>query len=89
MKKLYSFYLDCGRMGDLSGIFVADEDDVARIEGKRVNFGEVLGKHSDVNVKFEAAETLSVLTDDQSFISKFEELKCESGYNPLKYIYDE
>lgn len=48
MKKLYSFELDWGRMGSLEGLFIAEEKDVKDIIGKNVQFGEVLGKHSDV-----------------------------------------
>lgn len=34
MKKLYSFYWDCGRMGNLEGLFIAEESEDAPDEYK-------------------------------------------------------
>ena len=88
MKKLYKFYLDCGRMGDLTGIFVAEERDIEKVIDKEIYFGEVLGKHSEI-VDTMRKEYFQVLTDDQDFIDKFVSMKCESGYNPLNYLPEE
>jgi hypothetical protein len=85
MNKLYRFSVDFGRMGDLSGIFVSDDKEVANLIGKTVYFGEVLGKHSDISLKIESTHFV-MLTDDQSFITKFEQLNCTSGTNPFNYI---
>lgn len=87
MKKLYKFRFDCGRMGELSGLFVADEEDINNVIGETVYFGEVLGKHSEIYGELEEAD-FKVITDDQGFINKFEELDCETGYNPFNYIED-
>lgn len=87
MKKLYEFNWDCGRMGDLNGLFIADEADVAAIVGKEIYFGEVLGKHSEISGTLDD-EDLTVKSDDQDFITKFIEIMGEgtiSGYNPLDY----
>ena len=73
MKAIYEFDIDYGRMGDLKGVFVADQDEVAEMLGRTVYLGEVLGKHSDVSVAI-TDETLTVKTDDQDFIRKFEEI---------------
>ncbi len=91
MKKLYSFYWDCGRMGDLEGIFTAEEEEVEKNIGKEVCFGEVLGKHSEIYGSLDE-EDLTVLSDDQEFISKLEEVLGEgpvSGYNPIASIREE
>jgi len=45
---LYRFNLSWGRMGDLDGLFIATEEEVASVMGQEVYFGEVLGKHSEV-----------------------------------------
>lgn len=87
MKKLYKFALDCGRMGSLRGVFVAEVKDVERMLGSRVYFGEVLGKHSDISATITGDHVVPV-TDDAEFIRKFEELQLATGYNPLHY-YDE
>ena len=87
MLKLYKFELDYGRMGDLSGIFVADDKDIVESRGKCVNFGEALGKHSEVYIEDFSPETcLTELTSDIEFINKFLDFECEVGYNPLEYI---
>lgn len=87
MKGIYSFKWDCGRMGDLTGMFVADSADVKNIIGKRVYFGDVLGKHSDVEGTVKSVD-FTLETDDQEFIAKFEDIFGEdfaTGYNPLDY----
>ena len=88
MNKLYKFYWDCGRMGHLSGIFVADDEAVKEVIGKEIYFGEVLGKHSEIFGYLDEKD-LTVLTDDQVFIKKFLELDCECGRNPINYLPEE
>lgn len=90
MKKLYSFNWECGRMGDLYGLFVADEKDVAEVVGKTIYFGEVLGKHSDVYGEVEECD-FTVVTDDQTVINILVDAMSGtslSGYNPLEYYRD-
>lgn len=91
MKKLYSFYSSCGRDGNVEGLFVAEEKDVKNVIGKKVYFGEILGKHSEVfgvleNGDFEkvnvSAETVKELVD----VFGGDDI-C--GYNPLKYLYED
>jgi hypothetical protein len=86
MEGIYSFCWVCGRMGSLEGIFVADAEEVKKIIGKRIYFGEVLGKHSEVEGVIEE-EDITLKTTDQDFIAKFEEYNLSSGYNPLDYYY--
>ena len=86
MEKLYKFSVNCGRMGTLSGVFVAEEEKVQTIMGEKAYFGEVLGKHSDITVKIDDT-VLTVLTDDHEFIKKAEEYKLVPiGHNPLDYM---
>jgi hypothetical protein len=87
------FHWNCGRMGDLHGTFIVDQGEYDRLMsaiGTRIYFGEVLGKHSDVEGEL-GAEDLEVVTDDQAFLLKARELGIDmaSGYNPLDYIADE
>jgi len=90
MRKLYEFELDCGRMGSLTGRFVLDEEGQKQLEesyGKVVYFGEVLGKHSDVQVKL-APNQFTVVTDNQEFLNMAARLgvSLNSGYNPFHYM---
>ena len=87
MLKLYKFHWDCGRMGDLDGLFVAEASEIEALIGKTVYFGEVLGKHSDMYGTLDA-EDLVVKSDDQEFIAKLIEVVGAgtiSGHNPLDY----
>jgi hypothetical protein len=85
---LYRMVWDAGRMGTLSGLFTATDEEVKAAIGQRVYFGEVLGKHSEVYGTLEKSE-VSLVTDDPAFVSKFDEYGCASGYNPLDYINEE
>lgn len=89
MKKLFKFHWDCGRMGDVEGVFVADDGDVEKAIGKRVYFGEILGKHSDIFGTLDAKD-LTVVTDNQDFIEKAVRYGIGStGHNPLHYLSEE
>lgn len=85
MRKLYRFAADFGRMGRLSGIFSADEKDIENSIGKTVNFGEVLGKHSEIVLNI-TNDDFTEITGDQEFIDKFEQYNCSMGHNPLEYL---
>lgn len=87
MRKLYRFYWDCGRQGDVDGLFTSEESTVNESIGKHVYFGEILGKHSEVHGTL-SAEDIEVVSDDQDFIEKLENLLGTniSGYNPLHYL---
>jgi hypothetical protein len=86
MKKLYKFYWDCGRQGSVGGIFISNEKTISAALGKNCYLGEVLGKHSEIYGTLDEKD-LTVLTDDQDFIEKFEKYIGKStGHNPLNYI---
>lgn len=88
MKKLYRFSVNCGRQGQLSGIFVREHLEVAKLFGEVVHFGEVLGKHSDISLEIKS-EYFTVLTEDQGFINKFDSLCLETGIIPFDYLEEE
>lgn len=87
MKKLYSFYWDCGRSGGLSGLFIAEESEVQKILGKEVYFGEVLGKHSEIYGTVDIDDIEEVSSDTEK-VEWLENLlgSTISGYNPLDYF---
>jgi hypothetical protein len=86
MLKLYSFYWDCGRCGNLEGLFIAEESEVDKILGKKVYFGEVLGKHSEVSGIIDDGD-ITIVSEDQEKVEWLENLlgSSVSGYNPLDY----
>ena len=86
MEKLYGFEWDVGRMGDVHGMFVADEADIEKAMGQDVYFGEILGKHSEVRGVLEE-DDLKILSENPDFVQQFKEIMPNGfGYNPLDYI---
>lgn len=81
MRKLYRFDWDCGRMGSVDGIVVADDAEVAGAIGKQINFGEILGKHSEVYGTLEEKE-MTVISEDQEFIDKLVDVFKAEPENP-------
>jgi hypothetical protein len=87
MKLLVSFYWDCGRQGSLDGLFITTQEQLNTIIGKRIYFGEVLGKHSEIYGTLEEKD-ITVKSNDQDFINKLEEIigsTTISGFNPFGY----
>jgi len=83
-EKVYKWEWDCGRMGDLEGLFVATEEAVAAAIGKNAYFGEVLGKHSEVEGDLEENE-FTLLSEDPAVIAFVKE-HGPFGWNPLNYV---
>lgn len=88
MKGLYRFNWDCGRMGEVEGVFVATSDAINRIQGEYVRFGEILGKHSEIEGEIEAGD-FKLLSDEPQVIYIFENYVGSVGYNPFDYIDEE
>ncbi len=84
MKKLYS-YSESGRGWTIEGMFVSTDENNKRLFGKDLYYGEVCGKHSELSLRF-SEDDLKVVTEDQDFIEKFEQLIGYTGYNPFDYI---
>lgn len=86
-KYLWEFNLDCGRMGYLEGLFVATENEINKIIGKKVYFGEVLGKNSEIYEEIKKNDFKKIDLDSEIVekVSKILGLNW-SGYNPLDYV---
>ena len=87
MLGLYKFNVGCGRMGCIEGLFVAQASDVAEVVGKTINFGEILGKHSEVVILIKK-EHFTLLSNDYDKIVWVATTIGEIGYNPI-YYYDD
>lgn len=81
-KAIYNFHFDCGRMGDLTGSFVAEKKEIEWLinSGLEVYFGEVLGKHSEIHGPIDSTD-ITMISDD----FKLTKNHTNSGYNPLHY----
>lgn len=83
---IYKFRCDVGRMGILSGIFVADKRVIAALRGKNIYFGEVLGKHSDIDIDLDD-NNIILVSDKPDIVDLFQACDLEIGHNPvIKYF---
>ncbi|PGK02556.1 hypothetical protein CN892_27400 [Bacillus anthracis] len=86
-KNVYKFYWDCGRSGNLEGVFVATEQEINALIGKRAYFGEVLGKHSEVYGEIEEGDIKKIDIDPNAVEEVTKHLgETWSGFNPLEYV---
>lgn len=85
---LWKFYWNCGRQGDLESVFVASQEEVDDLIGKRAYFGEVLGKHSEVYGNLETND-FTLLSKDANRVSLFSETVGSTGHNPFDYLEEE
>lgn len=85
-KGIYRLYYNCGRMGELTGIFIANKEYVkVLLENKiQVYWGEVLGKHSEVYGSLDESE-ITLVSDSPEAIKVIQDLRLENGYNPFDY----
>jgi len=88
MRKLYKFSADFGRMGWISSIFTAEEEDINKTVGKEIYFGEVLGKHSEIVLILKQSH-IEEISSNQDFIKTFDLLGCSTGMNPIHYVNEE
>ena len=88
MKVLAKFYWDCGRSGDIDGIFIADKSEIEAAYGKHVYLGEVLSKYSEVYGDLDQGD-ITIISEDpvvvEVLLNLFEDGTI-SGFNPLDYI---
>ena len=83
---VYEMNFDCGRMGKLEGIFVADKRYVDFLVSNNIEiyFGEVLGKHSEVYGTLTPDE-IKMVSDNPEVVSVVKDNGLSSGYNPFEY----
>lgn len=87
-KHIYRFNLDCGRMGEITSILVSTPAQIEAIAGKHVNFGEVLGKHSEIY--FDVSPTqFTAVTSDELAVEMFEKFGLWTGLDPFAYVDEE
>lgn len=87
---LVAFKWDMRRMGVVEGLFVTTEEELEKAYGKQVYFGDVLGKHSDVNGPLERGD-FTIKSTKQEFLTELVSVIGSanvSGYNPLDYLED-
>ena len=85
-KAVYKSNIDCGRMGNLEGLFVAKKSHVKLLCDSKIEvyFGEVLGKHSEIYGAMEKNDII-MISDELNVIEIIEKHDLENGYNPFDY----
>jgi hypothetical protein len=86
---LYKFYWNCGRAGDVEGLFISTQAKIDAAMGSNVYFGEILGKHSEIYGTLDAGD-ITIKSDDAKVIAVLREVfggkDTLMGYNPLEHI---
>jgi hypothetical protein len=85
-RAVYKLDFDCGRNGELRGLFIAKKNHVKILVDRKIEvyFGEVLGKHSEVCGPIESSEIIFV-SDDENVIKVIEDNDLQNGFNPFDY----
>ncbi len=87
--RLYKFNFDCGRMGNLDGIFVADDKKIKQLikQNPSIYFGEVLGKYSEIFGDFSEMNVEKIKMDSRT-VKKVSSIlgKSWGGYNLMDYV---
>ena len=83
-KIMWEFHFDCSD-GYLYGLFLATRKEVQDLiqSGRKIYFGEVCGKYSEICGPVEKSD-VSVFSDDDYVIQHTEPF----GYNPFDYMLD-
>lgn len=88
-RALYKLDYDYGRLGIISGLFVAYEHEIARLFATTIYFGEILGKHSDIILDLKP-EDITVVSTNQLVIEELLKVADDSGticgYNPFDFL---
>lgn len=93
---LVRFYLNAYRMGDLEGHFITTPAKLEAIKQlPSTYFHDVLGKHSEIRVKFDEKNLLTIVSEDQGFIREAARVFKVSqatgyllGFNPFECVWD-
>ena len=87
-KNIYKMFVKYGMMGDIEGMFVSTPEKVAAMIGKRLYFGEILGKHSEVEFVLRKGHIKPATSTQPSeeVIEFFEKHIGSSGFDPSDYL---
>lgn len=88
-KAVYKVDVDCGRMGEIEGVFVGFKKDAELLyaEKAEIDLGEHLGKHSEVSFEFNE-ENVKLITDEDHVVDLILEHGLTSGVNPFDHLED-
>ena len=75
-------------VGSLEGLFITTQDKLKSLNGVMIDFGEVLGKHSEVitDETYDYCKVMDVSVEDMEALVRVFGTGTISGYNPLEYL---
>jgi hypothetical protein len=79
---VYRYDEDFGRMGRLTGVFIANRSDVAMAMGRHAFLGEMLGKHSEIWAEI-TKQTVTMISEDPAIVDTIQRLNLSTGVNPI------
>jgi hypothetical protein len=86
-KRLYSFEFDFGRGYEGCGVFHSTPDKIKKLIGQTISFGEICGKHSEVDVDI-TEDMIKDITDESDisigldlnyYVPQFDLIVLDSG----------
>ena len=81
-KNVYRFHANFRRFGKLEGIFTATPEDVEEKIGEHLYYGEVLGKHSEIQLDLKEKH-INLVSEDSEDVETIERLFDGSfGHTP-------
>jgi hypothetical protein len=90
-KKLCKYVLEFHRSSDLEGVFIMTDEEIEAVkdmEGCEVRYGEVAGKHSDVECELRFSD-IQILSEKEEEIAFFERLFPEGvGFSHKTYWFN-
>lgn len=82
-KNVYKFHADFFRQGKLEGIFTATPEELEEKMGSRLHYGEVLGKHSSIEVDSLEEKHIELMSEKDRDVETIERLfEGSFGYTP-------
>lgn len=76
--------------GYVEGLFIATELQINKLVNNTIYFGEIMGKHSEVEIEFENGDFTKIDLDSKTIENITKLLgNTWSGYNPLEFLDDD
>lgn len=90
--KLWKYSKNYHYLGKVEGLFISTKKEIDEyLVGRTMDFGEILGKHSEVSIDFnkDDFECLDISKEALMELLTAANSRCISGYYPFKYTNEE
>lgn len=69
MKRLVKMHLDLGIEGAVNSMFICTDEELASLQGKWADFGNIMGKHSDIQTMLDLDDFEIVPLPDHAVVA--------------------